>query len=351
MTRTRSVSLGCEQLEAREVPALVFAVNQAGKLLTFDTSAPNVYLGTAVIGGLTNASFGERIVEIDVRPGSAGLYGRSNFGQLYLISTFGGFSTAIGTPIPTAAPNADMDFDPVADRIRVVSNGRENYIINPTFGNLESVGLPVTYAPGDAFQGQPPRITGIAYTNSVPLATTTTLFGIDHVRNSLVVFAGDPSFGQVFTVGSLGFDVRAGIGFDIDGPTNVGFAALQVPGLNASLLSTINLATGAASVLGVIGPNNRPVLDIALARGGTIFGGSPFFQAPATSAPVLAPGVSPPFFTAPSSVPTAPLFPALTQPLPPGTFGTTPTTFGTTTPPTTTIIDPFTLQPATSPTF
>jgi hypothetical protein len=377
MARTRSVPLRCEPLEAREVPALIFAVNQAGKLLTFDTSAPSVYLGAAVITGLNNAAGGERITDIDVRPGSGELYGRSNFGQLYRVSTFAGFSVAVGTPVGTFAPNTGMDFDPVADRLRVVSNGGENYTFNPTFGNLEAVGAPLSYLPGDAFQGQAPRVTGIAFTNSVPLATSTTLYGIDHVRNTLVTFVSAPNSGLIRTVGSLGFDVKGGVGFDIDGPTNVAFAALQTPNVGPSLLSTVNLATGAASVLGVIGPNQRPVLDIALARGGSIFGGSPF--ATGTGGTALAPGVSAPFFSdpfvSPIGVPTAPLFPSLSQPLAAGTFGTpvgstfgTPigstfgipigTTFGTIGPtPTTTLpigltdpvfqpsLDPFTLSP------
>ncbi len=264
-----STRLQVEQLEAREVPATVFALTSGGRILTFDPANPRVVLTALTVTGLAS---GERIADIDVRSGTGGLYGRSNLGRLYLINPFGGFALRVGTTVATAARKVGIDFDPTTDQLRIAANSGDNRTQNPLNGSLTSVDAPLSYVPGDPAQGGRPRVTGLAYTNSVPFASSTTLYGIDHARNTLVVFAGNPANGQIQTVGRLGIDTVAEFGFDSEGTTGIGYAALRPAGLSYSLFCSINLATGAANVFGPIGPN-RVVIDIAFARGGTTFGG------------------------------------------------------------------------------
>jgi Domain of unknown function (DUF4394) len=328
--------LQVEQLEGREVPATIFAVNAAGRLLTFDSSNPGTLESGVTITGLVTP--GEHITDIDVRPGTDGLYGRSNLGRLYLINPLSGFATPVGDVVTTNAPNVGIDFDPLTNQLNVVSNLGENLSLNPTDGSVASMGTQLSYLPGDAAQGQPPRITGLAFTNSVPLAASSTLFGIDQLRNTLVEFVGSPSNGQLLTIGSLGFDVKAGIGFDIDPASNIAYATLQLPGFAFSEFATINLSTGAATLLGPVGPD-RLIDDIAVDVGGVSASNMNFAGTPQTQQQVLSPGISTPFFTitpiaTPVGVPTATLFPSLVQPLQAGLFAppftTTPTTIDTT---------------------
>jgi hypothetical protein len=321
MFRSSSSVLQCESLEAREVPATIFAVNSAGRLLTFDSNNPSVLLAGVSITGLATA--GERITEIDVRPGNGLLYGRSNFDRLYTINPLTGTTSPIGGVVGTAAAHVGMDFDPVADSLRVVSNARENLSLDPDTGGVASFGVPLSYRAGDIAQGLAPRVTALAATNSIPFALTTTIYGIDHARNTLVRFAGLPDAGRLATVGSLGFDVTALVGFDIEPGSSLAFATVRVPGSASSLFCQINLQTGAATIVGSVG-NGRLISDVAVTRGGSFVFGSVFV--PPT--PTIQPSTQ-------TTVPTSPLTPTLTQPLAPTLTqplapGTVAPTFGTT---------------------
>jgi hypothetical protein len=173
-----------------------------------------------------------------------------------------------------------------------------NLSLNPNTGGVATFGAPLSYLPGDFAAGQPPRVTGLGFTNSLPFALTTTGYGIDHLRNTLVQFVGSPDNGQLVTVGSLGFDVTALVGFDIPAGSTVGFASLRTPGSAFSIFCQVNLATGATFSLGPIGPN-RLIRDIAVTGGPVFTPGSFLF-------PTLPPANS------------SPLFPPLVQPLAPG---------------------------------
>src|SRR6185312_11839393 len=66
-----------------------------------------------------------------------------------------------------------------------------------------------------------------------------------------------------FTVGTLGVPTTGSVGFDIATPSNAGFASLTPSGANQSQFYTINLATGAATLIGGIAIN-EVVTDVTL---------------------------------------------------------------------------------------
>ncbi|VTU02182.1 Uncharacterized protein OS=Singulisphaera acidiphila (strain ATCC BAA-1392 / DSM 18658 / VKM B-2454 / MOB10) GN=Sinac_3832 PE=4 SV=1: DUF4394 [Gemmataceae bacterium] len=298
-TRTR---LGVESLEAREVPAILYGVTNAQRLLTFDSANPAVPLGSVALTGLTAP--GERVTDIDVRVGG-GLYGRSDQGRLYLINTRTGRSTQIGGPVAIGA-SVGMDFDPVRNNLRVVNNAGGNVAVNPSFGSISSIGGSLRYRAGDPLAGRTPNLAGIAFTNSVPLAFSTQLFGIDYATNTLAVGVGVPNTGVFRTVGPLGLDVTDRVGFDIDPALNVGYVTVQRVGTSFSLFGRINLATGRVSVVGKVGPVGALVLDVAVARG-ALGVPTPSFPTPTgnpfpTTTPLAPPAVPP--FTPPQPFPT-----------------------------------------------
>jgi hypothetical protein len=130
---------------------------------------------------------------------------------------------------------------------------------------------------GDPNAAATPRVVGSAYSNNTAGASPTTLFGIDSNLDTLVTQGSpggspvSPNTGQLLTIGALGFNTSDLVGFDISGTSGVAYASLTSPAANASQLFTINLATGAASLLGTIG-GGVPVngLAVRLAAGPSV---------------------------------------------------------------------------------
>jgi hypothetical protein len=269
MTCTAKTSrLHLESLEDREVPAILFGVTTTNQLVAFDSANPSVLLSSFPIQGFF--ATGEVITDIDVRPGTGALYGRSNFDRLFLINPQNPLALPVGNPVPVSAQYVGFDFDPRNDNIRVLSNQGENLVLNSVNGSLVTVGASLSYAAGDLFQGIQPRITGEAYLNSVPGATTTGIFMIDHARNTLVRPASGTTMneGLLATVGGLGIDVGPRVGFDIAPTTNTSFASFQFGGQGISRLFTLNLGTGRATLLGRVG-GGLVLNDIAVDLRGT----------------------------------------------------------------------------------
>ena len=155
-----------------------------------------------------------------------------------------------------------MDFNPVADAFRIVSDAEENRRITAGGGGVVNTdtNLSRTGAADPTL-----RIIGAAYSNNVPggIGGTTTLYVIDAESGNLYIQGGlngapSPNLGQLTLVGSLGIGTALSnrIGFDI-----VGGAAFA--SLNNNLYS-VNLSSGAASLIGSVGTAEL-LSDIAVA--------------------------------------------------------------------------------------
>jgi hypothetical protein len=201
---------------------------------------------------VTGLQAGETIVGIDRRPATGQLYGLSSSSRIYLINETTGAATAVGTQGAFTLNGASFgfDFNPTVDRIRVTSNLDQNLRLNPNDGSLTATDLPLAFAGG----GPNPNVIGSAYTNNFGGATTTTLYGIDSDLDILVTQI-PPNNGTLNTVGSLNVNVGAIGGFDISGLTGTAYAALTPTTATSgfSFLYSINLATGAATLIGQIG--------------------------------------------------------------------------------------------------
>jgi hypothetical protein len=244
--------------------ALVYALTDENDLLSFDSASPEDLLGARAITGLQSPN--EDLVGIDIRPANNLLYGVSNFGVIYTIDPANGFATlvsAISTPL--VGSRFGVDFNPVADRLRIVSDVDQNLRVNVDTG-VATVDTPLQYGPGQInYTGTNPSIVGAAYTNSYGpsprAAPGTTLYGIDSVNDQLVI-QNPPNNGTLTVVtganGFLrgtGFGLTSVLGFDIltVGPLSTGFAAVQYEDEGASRFYSINLSNGAPFQIGVIG--------------------------------------------------------------------------------------------------
>ena len=229
-----------------------------GVLETFDSATPGIILTGVPVTGL---QAGETLLGIDFRPATGGLYGLGSTNRLYMINPTTGAATQVGSAgaFTLSGTAFGFDFNPTVDRIRGTSNTGQNLRLNPNDGTLFGTDTAVTYAAGDPNAGTTPRIVGSAYINNSPGAGTTTLFVIDSILNILATQGSpggspvSPNTGQLFTIGALGFDTSDLVGFDVSGLTGTAFASLTGPVANNSQLFTIDLSTGAGTLVGTIG--------------------------------------------------------------------------------------------------
>lgn len=236
----------------------------APALVTFDSANAGALLSTGLISGIVA---GQTLRGIDFRPSTGQLYAMSSAGsaaQLYTIDLGSFAATAIGGPLTLAGSTSirvSIDFNPVADALRVVTGDGQSYRVNPTTGAL--IAQDTALSPANSFAA------GIAYSNSFAGATQTTLYAYNYFDDFLSTIGGingvpSPNGGVVTGIGPSGaLAFTAGIGFDISG---LGMAYLSLDDANGSTPTTefyrVDLATGAASLLG-----NSPtvLLDISAA--------------------------------------------------------------------------------------
>jgi 3D (Asp-Asp-Asp) domain-containing protein len=245
----------------------VFAVTTANKLLSFNPATPSLLLGSVPISGL---EAGEELVGIDFRPSTGTLIGLGDTSRVYEVDTTTGVATEINVlPFTPALAGTDfgMDFNPVPDRLRVVSDTGQNLRLNPNTGDVAN-DVVLTYAAGDTNAGLAPAIVASAYTSNFAGAGSTTLYGIDAGRDELVRQGSpggspqSPNSGVLFTLGSLNLDASPLTGLDIStlGGT---LASITSPGGTDSQLYAVNLGTGATGLIGTIG-GLTPIRDIAI---------------------------------------------------------------------------------------
>ena len=236
----------------------VWGLTNTNGLVSWDSATPqDITFSIDNVGGLVA---NDDLIGIDFRPANGQLYavgtggGAAGSARVYTLNLSNGFATQVSTlSVSLNGSRFGFDFNPVPDRLRITSNSDQNLRANVDTG-LTVIDSPLAYQPGDLFFGQNPNVVGSAYTNSFTGATTTTLYGIDTVRNSLVEQT-NPNAGTLRTVGLLGVDASQLVGFDIyfdsTTQTNIGYAALQNIAEGVSRFYTIDLATGQATAIGL----------------------------------------------------------------------------------------------------
>ncbi|MER3496295.1 MAG: hypothetical protein C4320_05525 [Armatimonadota bacterium] len=225
---------------------LLYGVTFDNQLITFGSATPSTLLSGSFISGLG----GGNIVGIDFRPATGVLYGLATNSNLYTINLTTGAATLVG-PLTAqlSGSNFGTNFNPVVDRLRIVSDIRQNLRVDPSSG-ATTVDPQINYVDGTTTT---PQVSAVAYTNHFPGATSTTLYGIDAFNNSLVSF-DNPNLGSIRLVGPLGFNSPGLAALTISGASGTTFASIQPNGVSGSSLYTINLATGQATSVGDIGP-------------------------------------------------------------------------------------------------
>jgi hypothetical protein len=234
----------------------------------------------AILAGLTNdnvlALFDQRtpdqvkflpvtgldgtLIGIDRRPANGLLYGLTTTNRLYTINGRTGAATLASTlsePFNAGAVSG-FDFNPVADRLRLVGDNGQNFRINVDTGAVIVDGA-IAFGMADANAGRPANVTASAYTNSVAGATATQLFNLDGLLDTLLL-QDPPNDGGLRTIAPLSADLGAIAGFEIiSGP---GGSNAPLVASNGRLHS-LDLTSGAISVLGTIGNGSLSLLGLS----------------------------------------------------------------------------------------
>jgi hypothetical protein len=202
-----------------------------------------------------------RLLGIDIRPADGKLYGLTDAGQIVTIDPATGRATQVSRLSERfeSGGRATVDFNPVADRLRVMGMGGVNFRINVETGAVVKDGT-LKYQAGTAWAETTPRIVAGAYTNSMAGATATMLLTVDTLTRSLNLQA-PPNDGVQQPRGEVAASLLAGLAFDIlsDGQGgNAGFL------LAAGTLHMVDLTSGKATPAGAVsGLPGAEVIDIA----------------------------------------------------------------------------------------
>lgn len=265
-------------LNLSKEPTSLYAVTTAHELIHVDPRDPVTVLKRLPLSGL---AAGETLRGIDYRVARGVLYALGSGGQLYTVDTASGALTPVGNgQLPVALPKGrfGFDFNPAADRIRVVA-GNFNLRLHPDTGaavdyaadrdGFQPDGV-LAYAGDDAHAGQTPNIVAAGYTYNADNAKLTTNYAIDAAHGTLVMQGSpeglqpvvSPNTGVLRTVGGLGLGTVVDAHLDVSDLSNTALAAIPSES-GVTQLYRVDLRSGKASVIGPIGDGGA-LLGIAI---------------------------------------------------------------------------------------
>jgi hypothetical protein len=246
-------------LTAASAPALAQSPPLA--VLTGDSEITLVAAQTPAAGRKVAVSgLSAPLVGIDVRPADRMLYGLARDGVLFTIDLAAGTATRkaqLDKPMPAAGP-VTVDFNPVADRLRVIGADGTNLRINVDTGQTIVDGA-LKFAENDTNKGKSPRVIGGAYINSVAGAKETTLYDIEAGTGSYTRQA-PPNDGVLVTIAPLKAPAAVAA-FDIETDASGANRGWVIAG---DALHSLDPATGALTMAGRITGLGSTVRDLAV---------------------------------------------------------------------------------------
>ncbi|AWI74861.1 hypothetical protein CEW83_06210 [Parazoarcus communis] len=256
------------------------AVTASHDLISFKAKTPSTVTTRVKLTGLAKD---ERLLGIDYRVARGVLFALGSSGRIFTVDIGNGALTPVGeTPFAIALDGHrfGFDFNPAADRIRIVSDTGQNLRAHPDTGAIvdykaDEPGVQadgrLTYDEGDPNAGKAPRIVAAAYTYNTKNEKLTTNYAIDMATATLARQGSieaeepmvSPNTGRLKTVGKLGVDGITDAHFDISDISNTAVAALSTVAAPGYRLYSVDLATGTTHLLGDIGAG-EPLLGLAI---------------------------------------------------------------------------------------
>ncbi len=244
-------SLGAGAAKAADIVALI----SNDTLAWMDTESGHV-TGKTFVTGISG-----RVLDIDVRPSDGRLYGLFEDGTVATIDPQTGVATRLETlkTVPAAGTHVTVDFNPVADAMRIMASDGTN-LRTKIAGGAVAEDKPHAFASDDMHASERPAIIAGAYTNSYQGTEKTALYNIDGTIAGLIR-QDPPNDGTLKAVGKLGVALEPSVGFDILADGTGGNEAWLMNGVT---LYSVDLNTGKATLVGIIGDVGGGVRDIAI---------------------------------------------------------------------------------------
>lgn len=242
--------------DAAQAQTLV-ALTADNRLVTLDAAARTAAAPVRVSGAEG------RLVGIDQRPADGKLYGLTDRGQIVTLDPRTGRATAVSrlSEAFESGGRAVVDFNPAADRLRVMGLSGQSLRVNVETGQAIRDGS-LKYAAGE-MSGTTPRVTAGAYTNSVAGATGTMLLTLDTTAGLLNV-QNPPNDGVQAPRARLSASLPPGTAFDI---LTTGPDRNEAWLLAGGALHVLNLADGGVETRGPVrGLPDGEILDVAAMR-------------------------------------------------------------------------------------
>ncbi|WP_297112030.1 DUF4394 domain-containing protein [uncultured Devosia sp.] len=222
-------------------------------LVMFDTETREVS-GTMEVTGV------DALAGIDVRPADKMLYGVTLSGDVVTIDTASGAATVKSTlsEMLPSYEGAIVDFNPMADRLRLMSTDGINHRVNVDDG-MVTVDGSLAFEEADMHAGEAPDIVEAAYINSYGKPESTAMYDIDATIAALIQQIS-PNDGTLAAIGKLGVEGSA-YAFDIattEDMTNTAFLTID------NVLHTVDLESGTAEAWGPIEGVDGMITDLAI---------------------------------------------------------------------------------------
>ncbi len=260
MTRTLRLALTASTLLAASLSASLSAQAATLAALTGDDTLTLIDTATQKAGkSMKVTGIAGKIAGIDVRPADGLLYALSTDGTIYTVDAAGKatMKSKMDTVLAASAM-ATVDFNPAADRLRVIGSDGSNLRVNVEDGKTTVDGK-LRFADSDMHKGETPMVVAGAYSNSVKGTKETALYDIDGKIGALLKQA-PPNDGVLGAIGKLGAAPKA-IAFDIetaaDG-SNTGWLVAD------GALHKVDLVSGKATMVGKIAGMSGAVRDVAV---------------------------------------------------------------------------------------
>ena len=233
--------------------ATLLALGADGQLFKIDSSSQKV---TATMATISPSP----LRGIDVRPANGMLYALSNDHQLHTLDLATGSASKVASlnkQLPGSG-QAVIDFNPVADKLRMLAADGTSFRVNVETGEVVVDGS-VAYAAEGPYAGKSAKVVAGAYSNAYAGTQATALYTVDLASSSLML-QNPPNDGIQQAVGKI-VDGLQNAALDIASDGKGGNTAYLLTG---NTLHTLDLATGKPTTLGEVAGLPGNIIDIAV---------------------------------------------------------------------------------------
>ncbi|MHA6493347.1 DUF4394 domain-containing protein [Pseudomonas borbori] len=233
--------------------AELLALSADGHLFKINTQTLKVTATMRVTAPTTLRGF-------DIRPLDGTLYALGADNQLYTLDMTNANASMAAKLSKTLAGNgqAVVDFNPVADKLRLLGPDGSSFRVNVETGEVVVDGS-VAYAADGPYAGKTAQVVAGAYSNSYAGTKATSLYTVDLASSNLML-QNPPNDGVQQALGTIVDGLKTAT-LDIASDGKDGNTAYLLTG---KTLHTMDLANGKPTTLGDIAGLPKNIIDIAV---------------------------------------------------------------------------------------